>query len=1324
MPTIDKKYLQLKLTDEYLTDPLLMAMAWKKSHEYIRTTNWYADNFELDKSSLNLQQCCEQWITSISTKIPFILDLKFKKLELVPAPKSHPWDFYVKNGTVGNEQIRLDQDISTQNEFCLEWKPVDPDDVKLRPLAHIPIKEQSIMTLVMMCLANQVETLQGNPSTKFKDVHNNGVVSYGNRLYCNYDSKGKAEHSFGATTIYSKYFTDYRMFLQRPYYFANKKMPEISPDEDIYLIELDLKQFFDLINRKTLIEKISDIVLREQGISSLDSENTVMNVFKEFESWEWSEQAKQAYFLCGTNEVKEARNDGLPQGLVASGFLSNIYLLDFDSQMKKMIGESIPPTKKTTKEVKNHSETNFNIKVIDYCRYVDDMRLVVVGPNRKKLKSNPLNFIKAHVSSFFESKLTPLGLMLNDKKIKIEIYRGRPVGVSATLESIQSKASGPISMEDADEQLNQLESLLVLSNITIPDQRGDDCSINRLALIEKDIFDVREDTLKRFAANKITRMLASKRHFTARECNDAGQPIPCDWDYLQERMARRLMSCWSHDPSIVLLLKKSLELFPCPKLLEPALEQLDYLLSKENHEDIRQKKQSALAKYCMSEIFRHAASVIHCKDRQTIPAHADINGFFELLQNKAASLIINENVNTKITDASCFNLLVNQARFLLMVRADSVLDFTSGNIEQDLILKIIKGYRSISFPTHLDAQSVATCILLASQLAVDQKPVLRATACLLAQENIAFLEILKRIAIQDAALFKSLIRHVRSLGKSHLEYNWIYSADVKEIIEQLYVDARASTKTLEDINESMPIFSLSSRSDNPFANEIMALRLMQILLSKANELKKSDDKLISLSRTTIKKQNGYSVPPRIIDFDDNLDLKLGFCRPIMNTASHIKMDNTDTGCLQRIALCIRAVLAGTADPTGFGKTIKPRIGYRGIKSTQYKRQFGMITTPESLVGENAQFSTWLTTLLSKLLRWPGIQINNQGYEWTNDNLSMENVKKLVSDRLAFLKNRYCVFSELPGLPEMIKPDWTKDKTTLTVAMVQSKLPFEGDFIKHGLALDTPEYRAKHRRHVARVASLVVGHIEAQHIEKTKNGIREQDIDLIIWPELAVHKDDVDILIHLSQKTHAIVFAGLGFINQSGIKGPNNCAIWIVPKKHTGNRNEIKRYQGKQNMMKGERNLNIQPWRPYQLLLELVHPSYPKEPGFILTGSICFDATDIALSADLRDKSSVLIIPALNKDVNTFDSMVDALHYHMFQHVVLVNSGEFGGSYARAPYKEPHKRLIAHSTGNNQVSINTFEMNMFDFRRDGIGKSKRSGNEFKTSPAGVTIKDCT
>jgi len=44
----------------------------------------------------------------------------------------------------------------------------------------------------------------------------------------------------------------------------------------------------------------------------------------------------------------------------------------------------------------------------------------------------------------------------------------------------------------------------------------------------------------------------------------------------------------------------------------------------------------------------------------------------------------------------------------------------------------------------------------------------------------------------------------------------------------------------------------------------------------------------------------------------------------------------------------------------------------------------------------------------------------------------------------------------------------------------------------------------------------------------------------------------------------------------------------------------------------------------------------------LTGSICYDATDILLAAALRGHSDVFAIPALNQDVTTFDQMAFGL----------------------------------------------------------------------------------
>src|SRR5690606_36385947 len=119
--------------------------------------------------ALNLAQLCKEWSDEV------VKEIKFKDLELVPAPKSLPWSFSKDQCTISTYNKLLGDNSEELSPFCIEWQPSDPENVKLRPLAHIPIKEQSIMTLILMCLANKVETLQGDPSTEYSEVHNTGV---------------------------------------------------------------------------------------------------------------------------------------------------------------------------------------------------------------------------------------------------------------------------------------------------------------------------------------------------------------------------------------------------------------------------------------------------------------------------------------------------------------------------------------------------------------------------------------------------------------------------------------------------------------------------------------------------------------------------------------------------------------------------------------------------------------------------------------------------------------------------------------------------------------------------------------------------------------------------------------------------------------------------------------------------------------------------------------------------------------------------------------------------------------------------------------------
>lgn len=1281
----------IKLTNDYLTDPILMALAWKRAHNYVRSHNWYADNFELDQSTLLLQENYTNWTSYLNSE-----KLELTPLELVPAPKTSKWIFKE------NENIAAET-----NAFkCLVWQPEFDTEISLRPLAHIGIKEQTYFTLLISCLANTVESLQGDPTTEFDKVHEKGVVSYGNRLFCTYNNEGEAEHNYGSTTIYSKYFTDYRTFLQRPYYFAQRANIEKLSGEDVYIIELDLKRFFDNISRAVLVDKILKITKEKQGYKCAEPIKILVALLESFKKWEWSKQAKKDYIICSKKyeqdiledkEKHELRDDGIPQGLVAGGFLSNIYLLDFDAQMNGLLNQRLDIN--FTKKLKDENPCFEGMqlpeaKLVDYCRYVDDIRLVVTVENNLGLNYGlKTETIKRLFECYLKEYLIKScdGLDFNGDKTKVTIYRGKPKGISTQVEDINQRASGPMGVDDINELIGQLETLLVLSGIERREQTNENGCINKLAEIESNTFDLREDTLRRFAANKLSRALKEKRHFTAREVDKYGNPIAGEWDYLQERIARRLIAVWSQDPSLVLLLKKGLELFPSPYVLKAVLEQFKIISTSKD------KQQMAIMDYCLAEIFRHSATVIHKKNLQAIPAHADIAAYFEVLQQEAADRVVKRNEKEW-----CF--LTQQARFLLLVRMDTTLEIATGDAKQDLIFKLAKGFRNIKLNEALQTKDISLCILLANQLLDDNGPLLRSALEIIAKQSVTERKnILTLIAKQNSELAGKLInRKIKiKLFESRL------ADETRELAEKLYLDIVPSKTPLSKLTMPQGLVQLFIRPDNPYANEIMAIKLMISLINELRQEKETYGKVVDLAKSTVTFPVGYSEVPQYKHFDCELELNIKWQDAIFEDPLESRSEkalSVEDNVLRKIAFVIRAALASSKDTTGFGVSNTPKEGYRGIKSTQEKRKIGLYTTPESLAGEGAQVSSWLTTLLTKLLRWPGVRANNQGYTWPNE-LGFNSVKKLLEERMRSLKVNYCQLSNMPSLIELVSPTWSENKQDLNVVMVQSKLPKQEDF-GTDLFLENQEYRVQHRRHIANLAQLAVKYIQVENIK----------VDLIVWPELAVHPDDLDILKQLSQKTHAIIFSGLSFQKLANNKIVN-CAVWIVPRKHNGNNNEIMRLQGKQHMTELERG-KIHPYRPYQLMLELRHPKFSNKKGFMLTGSICYDATDIKLAADLTNKSNAFIVSALNKDTATFNNMVEALHYHMHQPVVLVNTGEFGSSYAMAPYKNHHDKLIAHTTGKNQIAISSFKINMFDFRRDGVGKSLESGLGVKTRPAGV------
>ena len=262
-------------------------------------------------------------------------------------------------------------------------------------------------------------------------------------------------------------------------------------------------------------------------------------------------------------------------------------------------------------------------------------------------------------------------------------------------------------------------------------------------------------------------------------------------------------------------------------------------------------------------------------------------------------------------------------------------------------------------------------------------------------------------------------------------------------------------------------------------------------------------------------------------------------------------------------------------------------------------------------------------------------------------------------------------------------------------MVQTIIPDKVD--PGDLTSSAPGIRRKHRNHLSAAIEAVRRMLNLRYTHKGGT----PRLDWLILPELAVHPEDVRTHLEPFARQHkTLILAGLTYQEVFPGKPAINSALWIMPEWTKNQSLQIRtRRQCKKNLAPDEQQFNVQGFRPCQWLV-----GYPwskdREPLW-LTGSVCYDATDLRLASDLRDQSDVFAIPAFNKDVKTFDQMTLALHYHMFQLVVVANNGKFGGSNAYWPITDSHKRQVFHLHGQPQASIAFLEIeDIADFLKRG------------------------
>jgi len=424
----------------------------------------------------------------------------------------------------------------------------------------------------------------------------------------------------------------------------------------------------------------------------------------------------------------------------------------------------------------------------------------------------------------------------------------------------------------------------------------------------------------------------------------------------------------------------------------------------------------------------------------------------------------------------------------------------------------------------------------------------------------------------------------------------------------------------------------------------------------------------------------------------------------------------------QLGFLLRFILSGQPD---FTRPVRPphwkerELAYRPAESHWYQRLYGLFSGQPAFGDDWLPITAWVERFLLALLRWPGCRAPD-GFDWVEQGI--DQAISSIGGRISELEKQRGSATRALLLPLMARrPTAKAARRPLRACIVQTAIPAAEDFQQADLALNDRGIRRRHRNHLSAALAAVERMLALRETHKGSEG----RLDWLILPELAVHPNDVRThLVPFARAHRAMILTGLTYEAVLANQPLFNSALWIIPEWSDAQGLQITtRRQGKAHLAPNEQAFNggtphLQGFRPCQWLV-----GYPwsEEDGarpVWLTAAVCYDATDLGLAADLRGASDVFAIPALNKDVKTFDQMALALHYHMFQLVVVANNGQYGGSNAYWPRSDAHIRQVFHTYGQPQASIAFLEIDdigAFLKRRDCAGAT---ANDWKHPPAGL------
>lgn len=1216
---------------KFLSDKAVIIQAWKKAHEYIRRHNWYSDNFELDISCIELEKLYLEIQALFSDKMA----CRYcpSPMRLVLAPKA--------------------------------------DNNGLRPLAHLAVRDQTVAMMFLMCLANIVEHRQGRPMSYGSLNNPTDVVSYGNRLFMS-SSERDGEWSFlwGNAETYNRYYLDYQNFIMRPN-LVPKRMSENGRFDgcDFYEITLDITKFYDCIKRDVLISKI---IKEIKSVKQYDE--YFIKALKSLFRWSWDENVTE----------EEYRDNGLPQGLAASGFFANIYLLAFDDFMKSLFNANL----------KSCGEECNDIVLVDYCRYVDDMRLVVAVNHDIVFDDATLNVVR----NTLETKLKELcpGLRFNQSKASYKklSFDNNVDFVSMIVGESRECASGAMGESDAAELLDLNHRLWKAAEEV---SRGKKSSLHMVEdpwirkigkiLVNRNKPAMKDESIERFAANNWRRAYRSLTSmlpdFQSNDYESIGgcEGISLDTiNKLTDEFCEDIFSKWFDDPSKIRILRIAFDLRPNPKYLREVLEDLLIKITKGGDS-------AKIGFYVAAELYRAGAI-------ETGFAYAKADGKFYEQWLEYRRVLHEYVVRFDAYDVPW--MLANQLMLFELCFAKDEFSFlykffnTCDKVYQDCA-EIICG-------RNMEVQRTLSVLALAYNISKNENVLTLVDECADAQKD-------------------EISRHICEMFLCSDD-----SSENKDCIEKFEIE-NERRYCLRDI---------MLQHGNLFDNEVSILRLGIALCDFIKNEKVNGSHFFSPKNIAVECSDWGGLSE---SQNDRVKIRV-FLHETAATASSREFlfcpepwESRRTIKMAQVGKILRAVIMKDDEYSLMRKESLTvacanneeyrTFRYYGVRSTWLKRKYGLCFDRSQLGGVFVAFSPWFNELLSEILSWPGVSFVRK-----HGKLNLKLLRQKFINRLGELSLYPRLNAETVFVPVDIDLDKFMSKSkesrkVVNVAMVQGLHPNAGELS------DSERNKVSVRKQAKRHLSDLISLLKVAFKTHCNLMSRDKSINLVIFSELSVYEQDVGMLRRFADKMNCIVFCGLVYCNDPRKKGGLiNAGLWIIPqqKGNDSRRIFIELLQGKANLASSESEVSgLSSYRPVQWIVRGISKSRRHaKPIWSMSASICYDATDIQLAAALRNHIDCYIVAAFNKDVGLFDAMAESWRYHMYGHTIVTNTGNYGGSTIQAPYEKNYERVIAHTHGGNQAQIifSTLDFGLFEKKKIGKNRTKRQlRKHVKTSPAG-------